>query len=83
MTLFIIKVIYMLERLINMIIKGIVSSIKDSNNIRIVIPAVDSNVSYNLELANHIDINTLNINDKVIAAFYTQTDGVIIAKCQQ
>lgn len=66
-----------------MIIKGIVSSIKDSNNIRIVIPAVDSNVSYNLELANHIDINTLNINDKVIAAFYTQTDGVIIAKCQQ
>lgn len=73
----------MLERLINMIIKGIVSSIKDSNNIRIVIPAVDSNVSYNLELANHIDINTLNINDKVIAAFYTQTDGVIIAKCQQ
>lgn len=73
----------MLERLINMIIKGIVSSIKGSDNIRIVIPAVDSNVSYNLELADHIDINTLNINDKVIAAFYTQTDGVIIAKCQQ
>lgn len=66
-----------------MIIKGIVSSIKDSNNIRIVIPAVDSNISYNLELADHIDINTLNINDKVITAFYTQTDGVIIAKCQQ
>ncbi len=66
-----------------MIIKGIISILKDSSNIRIIMPYMDSNTSYNLELANHIDINTLKVGDKVIAAFYTQTDGVIIAKCQQ
>ena len=82
MTLLMIKVIYMLERLISMIIRGIISTINDSSNIRIIMPSIDSNLSYNLELAHHIDINTLNIGDKVIAAFYTETDGVIIAKCQ-
>lgn len=66
-----------------MIIRGVISSIGDSSNIRIVMPSKDSKVSYNLELAHHIDVNTLNIGDKVVAAFYTQTDGVIIAKCQQ
>lgn len=65
-----------------MVIRGVISNIQDSRNIRIVMPSMDSNVSYNLELAYHIDINTLNIGDKVVAAFYTQTDGVIIAKCQ-
>lgn len=66
-----------------MIIKGIISNIHNSNYVRIIIPSKDSKVSYSLELAQHIDINTLNVGDRVIAAFYTQTEGVIIAKCQQ
>lgn len=66
-----------------MIIKGVISTIKDSENIRIIMYSNESSVSYNLELAHHIDIATLNVGDKVVAAFYTKTDGVIIAKCQQ
>ena len=41
-----------------MIIRGIISTINDSSNIRIIMPSMDSNLSYNLELAHHIDINT-------------------------
>ena len=66
-----------------MIIRGVISNIQDSSNIRIVIPSMDSKVSYNLELAQHINIENISVGDKVIAAFYTKTDGVIIAKCQQ
>ena len=53
-----------------MIIKGIISNIHNSNYVRIIIPSKDSKVSYSLELAQHIDINALNVGDRVIAAFY-------------
>ncbi|WP_195940962.1 hypothetical protein [Romboutsia sp. 1001713B170131_170501_G6] len=65
-----------------MIIRGVISNITDSNNIRVVMPTQESTVSYNLELAYHIDINTLSVGDRVVVAFYTDTEGVIIAKCQ-
>lgn len=65
-----------------MIIRGVISNITDSSNIRVVMPTQESTVSYNLELAHHIDINTLSVGDRVVVAFYTDTEGVIIAKCQ-
>ena len=65
-----------------MVIRGVISNITDSSNIRVVMPTQESTVSYNLELAYHIDINTLSVGDKVVVAFYTDTEGVIIAKCQ-
>lgn len=65
-----------------MIIRGVISNITDSSNIRVVMPTQESTVSYSLELAYHIDINTLSVGDRVVVAFYTDTEGVIIAKCQ-
>lgn len=65
-----------------MIIRGVISNITDSSNIRVVMPTQESTISYSLELAYHIDINTLSVGDRVVVAFYTDTEGVIIAKCQ-
>lgn len=61
--------------------KGTISTVS-TTTARIIFPELDDTVSYELEVAKHINIEDLNPNDKVIVCFYNNDlkQGVIMAE---
>ncbi len=64
-----------------MIRQGKISSF-ENGYVRITFPSLDNVVSPPLSLATHISIESLNIGDTVLVAFYNNDlkSGIIIAK---
>lgn len=59
-----------------MIKKGIVANKIKENEVRVVIPQEENNVSYILKVPKHI--TDISIDDVVVIAIYSKTDGIVV-----
>lgn len=61
---------------------GIVTEVNNEKNIRVIIPRRGNSVSYELELATHLYLGDIRVDDEVTVAFYNEVEGIIVAKCR-